>query len=596
VRVADYVIRYLEEQGVDHAFTVCGGGSIFLNDALAKAEKMRYVACHHEQAAAMATEGYARVRNGLGVTVVTSGPGGTNAITGVAGAWTDSVPMVILSGQVFSDQTIHGRPGLRTCGVQEIDIVPMVRTVTKYAVQVRRPDGIRRHLERAVWEATNGRPGPVWLDLPADVQKADVDSEKLEGFQIPSFKRSLGYGALANQVSQVVELLKTAERPLLHVGQGVRLSGAVQELYEFLEAIKIPVVTARNGNDLLASDHPQFVGRPGTFAQRGANFAVQTCDLYIAIGTRLCLAQTGYNAQDYARNARIVHVDVDRAELDKDTVPTFLKVQATASEFLRELLHQMKTATGLRHRPEWLERCKAWQAKYPAVTDEQRTQAKYVNSYHLIDELSERLGPDDVVVTDMGFAFQNTHQAFRVKQGQRLFTNGGTAAMGWGLPAAIGAAVGSGKRVTCIAGDGGLMFNMQELSTLKHHNLPVKIFLLNNGGYLTMRQSQEHAFDTYMGSDEKSGISFPDFGDVAYANYVLWNRVSSSSQVKEAVATALKSSGPWLCEVMMDPNQPQIPKSVNQRDEQGNIRQTPIEDAWPYLPREEIEENLRCQT
>jgi acetolactate synthase-1/2/3 large subunit len=587
MRLADWVIQYLAEQGIGHAFTVCGGGSIFLNDALAKAKDMKYVACHHEQAASMAAEGYARVRTGLGLAVVTSGPGGTNAITGVAGAWTDSVPMIVLSGQVFTGQTVYGHDGLRSNGVQEINIVPMVRHITKYAVQVRDPATIRRELERAVHLAKSGRPGPVWLDIPADVQNAKIEPDEMEGFNPPQAQHPEG---LEVKVAALVQLLHTAKRPLIHVGQGVRLAGATAEFFELLEQTGIPVVTARNANDLIDSDHPQYIGRPGTFAQRGANFAVQTCDLYIAIGTRLCLAQTGYNAKDYARNARVVVVDVDQAELDKDTVPIYLKVRADARHFLKALVAELDGERLPDWKP-WLERCKAWQAKYPPVTEEQRKSAK-VNSYALVEELSKQLGPEDVVVTDMGFAFQNTHQAFRVKQGQRLFTNGGLAAMGWGLPAAIGAAVGSGKRVTCIAGDGGFMFNAQELSTLKHHGLPVKIFLLNNGGYLTMKQSQEHAFDGYMGSDEKSGLSFPNFMKLTEAHGVRYLHLNRSEQARGVVAATLKTAGPMLCEVMMDPNQPQVPKSVNRRDEAGNIKQTPIEDAHPYLPREEIAANL----
>jgi acetolactate synthase-1/2/3 large subunit len=554
VRLADFVVQYLAEQGIGHAFTVCGGGSIFLNDALAKSKDMRYVACHHEQAAAMAAEGYARVRTGLGLAVVTSGPGGTNAITGVAGAWTDSVPMIVLSGQVFTGQTVYGHDGLRSNGVQEINIVPMVRHITKYAVQVRDPATIRRELERAVHLAKSGRPGPVWLDIPADVQNAKIEPDEMEGFNPPQAQHPEG---LEVKVAALVQLLHTAKRPLIHVGQGVRLAGATAEFFELLEQTGIPVVTARNANDLIDSDHPQYIGRPGTFAQRGANFAVQTCDLYIAIGTRLCLAQTGYNAKDYARNARVVVVDVDQAELDKDTVPIYLKVRADARHFLKALVAELDGERLPDWKP-WLERCKAWQAKYPPVTEEQRKSAK-VNSYALVEELSKQLGPEDVVVTDMGFAFQNTHQAFRVKQGQRLFTNGGLAAMGWGLPAAIGAAVGSGKRVTCIAGDGGFMFNAQELSTLKHHGLPVKIFLLNNGGYLTMKQSQEHAFDGYMGSDEKSGLSFPNFMKLTEAHGVRYLHLNRSEQARGVVAATLKTAGPMLCEVMMDPNQPQVP-------------------------------------
>lgn len=580
------MIRFFEARGVEHAFTVCGGGSIFLNDALAKARRMKYIACHHEQAAGMAAEAYARVRNGLGLCIVTSGPGGTNAVTAAAGCWTDSVPVVFISGQVFSSQTI-GKRSLRTLGVQEISIVDVVRPITKRAVMVRSPLSIAHELELAVTTARDGRPGPVWLDIPADVQNAEINLGELEPGEPFGHRPALD----EQQVDEVARLLAVAKRPLLHVGQGVRIAGAEDELLKLLHETKVPVVTARNANDLIASDHPQFVGRPGTFAQRGANFAVQTCDLYVAVGTRLGLAQTGYNARDYARRAKKVMVDVDQAELEKGTVLLDLKIRADAGAFLRELLRRLP-----RFLPDWscwLARCKAWQEKYPAVTNEQRSQAAGVNSYHLVDELSEQLGPQDVVVTDMGFAFQCTHQAFRLKTGQRLFTNGGLAAMGWGLPAAIGAAFGSGRRVVCIAGDGGLMFNVQELATLARHRLPVKLFVLNNGGYLTMRQSQAHAFKGYMGSDEDSGLSFPNFRWLARSFGVTLRYVEHSSMVREVVRDALAEPGPVFCEVMMDRDQSLIPKSINRREADGTIRQTAMEDAWPYLDRAELEENLR---
>lgn len=585
MRLADYVLGFLKDRGIDTAFTVCGGGAIFLCDALAKSG-MRYVACHHEQAAAMAAESYARVRNGLGLAIVTSGPGGTNAITGVAGAWTDHVPTITISGQVFSNQTINGRPGLRTVGVQEINIVDMVRPITKYAVMVKDPKRIRYELEKAVWLAREGRPGPVWLDICADVQNAEIDPEALDGFEAPKdFPPSL------NPFTFLVrERLKTAKRPLIHIGQGVRLAGAIPELFALLDRLKCPVVTARNGNDIIQSDHDLYIGRPGTFAQRGANFAVQTCDFYLAIGTRLSLAQTGYNAKDYARNAYRVQVDICRAELDKETVPLDLRITADARDFIRALLDESRDEA-FPDWSEWLRRCKAWQAKYPPVTEDQK-QGEYVNSYHLADVLSEHLTDEDVIVTDMGFAFQSFHQAFRVKIGQRFYTNCGLASMGWGLPAAIGAAVGSGRRVICIVGDGGMMMNVQELATIAHHNLPIKIFLLNNGGYLTMRQSQAHAFDGYMGSDENSGLSFPTFGKMAVAHGIWHWRVSAPDEVDRVAKLNLEWSGPALVEIAMDPEQPQIPKSVNRR-ENGKIVQTPIEDAWPYLDREELAENLR---
>ena len=600
MRVADWIIQRLEQAGIGHVFTVCGGGSIFLNDALGKAKTMRYVACHHEQAAAMAAEAYARVRTGIGCAMVTSGPGGTNAITGIAGAWLDHVPLLVISGQVFRSQMIDSRldlradhPPLRTLGVQEINIVDMVAPITKYAVVVTDPQSIRFHVERALYLATEGRPGPVLLDIPADVQNAQIEPDKLEGFRAPDeFGHALNY---YQRVESVDMLLRMARRPLVHIGQGVRLAGAMLPFFRFIEEAQIPVVTARNGNDLIASDHPLYIGRPGTFAQRGANFAVQTCDVYLAIGTRLCLAQTGYNAKDYARNAKIVMVDVDAAELGKDTVVLHEAVRMDAGDFLCDL-NARSGAMAWPPYPDWsgwLQRCKDWQAKYPAVTQAQREQGTYVNSYHLIEELSAQCLPDDVIVTDVGFAYQCTSQAWRIKQGQRLLTNGGLAPMGWGLPAAIGAAIGSGRRVILIVGDGGLMMNLQELATLAHHKLNVKIFLLNNGGYLTMRQSQAHAFDGYMGSDESSGLSFPDFEGIAHSFNLIWRTVYRAKNVEAVIRECLSFDYPAFCEVMMDPDQALEPKSINRREPDGTIKQTAIEDAWPFLPAEEIEQEMR---
>lgn len=363
VRLADYVISFLEDRGIDHAFTVCGGGSIFLNDALAKAKRMKFVCCHHEQAAAIAAEAYARVREGLGLAVVTAGPGGTNAITGVASAWMDHVPTITLSGQSFSTQMMgNERPGLRTLGVQEINIIDLVRPITKYAAVVRTPESIRFHLEHAVHAATDQRPGPVWLDIPADVQNAQVNPDELG----PAVVYEHRWKPDADKIKRVVDLLKAAKRPLVHVGQGVRIAKAQDELFKFIERLRVPVVTARNGADLIDSGHPLYIGRPGTFAQRGANFAVQTCDLYIAIGTRLSLAQTGYNAQDYARNATVVMVDVDYAELTKRTVKVDVPVQADAREFLIAMNAEFPPEKCLFHPewPKWLERCKSWQEKY----------------------------------------------------------------------------------------------------------------------------------------------------------------------------------------------------------------------------------------
>ena len=590
MRVADYVIAELARAGAQHVFTVAGGGSVFLCHALAHTPGIRYVCTHHEQAAAMAAEGYARAGDRLGAVVVTSGPGGTNAITGVVGAWTDHVPMIVLSGQSFLKQTIAGR-GVRTLGVQELNIVDVVRPITKYAVMVTTPRSIRYHMERALYEAQSGRPGPCWLDIPADIQNAQIEPYQLEGFT-PQPEPGLT-SALRESVARVLAGLRAAKRPLLHVGHGIRIARAQDMMRELVEMAGLPVVTARNGNDLIESDHPLYVGRPGTFAQRGANFAVQTCNFYLAIGTRLCLAQTGYNSQDYARNARIVQVDVDRAELDKGTLKLAQTVQADAGVFLAELLRQAEDGAGWPDWSEWSNRCAAWRRRYPAVLEEQRAQGKYLNSYALVHLLSDLCTKDDVIVTDVGFAYQCVNQAWRIKMGQRLISNGGTAAMGWGLPAAIGAAFATGRRVICIVGDGGLMMNVQELATLAHHGLPVKLVVLNNGGYLTMRQSQAHAFGEHMGSDEAGGLSFPDFSTLARANRLPYHVLRNSRDSHNLLPLAIDGTGPAFIEVMMDPMQEQIPKSINRRLPDGTIKQTTIEDAYPYLPAEELAENMR---
>ncbi len=594
MRVSDYIIEFFENQGVEHVFTVSGGGSIFLCDALAMAKKMKYVACHHEQAASMATEAYARVRNGLGVTLVTSGPGGTNTVTGVAGSWLDHVPHVTISGQTFLAQTITTHPGLRTLGVQEINIVDIVRPITKYAVMVQDAQEIKYHLEKAVYLATHGRPGPTWLDIPANIQNAQIDPATLKGFSPDEYKVPVD-PELKAKVAQIVKLLKSANRPLVHLGQGVRLAGAEKEFSMLVETLRLPFMTARNANDMVASDHELYIGRPGTFAQRGANFAVQTSDVYLAIGTRLSLAQTGYNAKDYARHAKVIMVDIDQAELDKDTVSLHLKIQADAKLFLEELNRQlMQEKLDPRQWATWLTQCQQWKHKYPVVLPEYREQVGSVNSYHFIDVLSDVLTPDDVVVTDMGFAFQNTHQAFRIKKGQRVFTNCGLASMGWGLPAAVGACFGNGKkRTVCLAGEGGLLMTIQELATIMHHRLPVKLFVFNNGGYLTIKQTQELGFEgRLMGSNEDSGISFPDFMKLAEAHHFKAIRLESHQNLKQQIETVMNHDGPVLCELMMDSNQLQAPKAINRRNADGTMKQTPLEDSYPFLDPKEIEENL----
>ncbi len=596
MRLADYLIESLGERGITEIFTLSGGGSIFLCDALAKSRRVRYICCHHEQAVAMATEGYARARQGLGVSVVTTGPGGTNAITGVACSWIDSIPHLVISGQAFLGQTIGvAGPGTRQIGVQEINIIDLVKPITKYAVMVTDPLTIRYHLEKAIYLATHGRRGPVWLDVPANVQNAKIDEAGVPGFTPEPADQVACDPDLGGKVAEVAEWLRRAKRPLLHIGQGVRWSGATKEFLALVERCGLPFVTARNANDLVPTDHPLCVGRPGTFAQRGANFAVQNADVYVAVGTRLSLAQTGYNAKDFARNARRVMVDIDRAELDKKTLDLHLKIHADAKAFLAELNHQLDGAA--LPIEAWVAQCRAWKARYPVVLPEYYQQQGSVNSYVLVDVLSDLLTGTDTIVTDMGFAFQNTHQAFRVKPGQRVFTNSGFAPMGWGLPAAIGACFArGGRRTICIAGEGGLMLNIQELATVMHYRLPIKLFILNNGGYLTIKQTQELGFEgRIMGATKESGLSFPDMLVIAAAHQIPAVRIQTQERLRERVQEVLDQDGPAICEIMMDEDQAQCPKAVNRRLADGSLQQTPLEDLSPFLDPKEVEENMIAQ-
>lgn len=594
IRVADKLMEVLADRGVRDIFTVSGGGAMFLDDALAKTRRIAYTCCHHEQAAAIAAEGYARVREAIGVTLVTTGPGGTNAISGVAGSWMDSIPHLVLSGQVYLSQTI-GRSGLRQLGVQEINIIDLVKPITKYAVMIEDAREAVYHVQQALHLATTGRPGPVWVDVPANIQNARLEESDFRLFDPGEIPPAEYDKDLREKARRVAELLKRSRRPLLHLGQGVKIAGAVEDFMRLAETFRIPFVTARNANQLVDWDHALYAGRPGTFAQRGANFAVQNADAYIAVGTRLSLPQTGYQSKDFARHAVKVMVDIDQTELDKPTLALDIKVHADAKTFLAELERQLDGAS--LHTEEWVAQCRAWKTKYPVVLPAYRTQQRPVNSYYFVDVLSDVLTREDVLVTDMGLAFQGTHQAFRVKKGQKFFTNSGFASMGWGLPAAIGACIARGKeRVVCLAGEGGLQMTIQELATVMHHRLPIKLFVYNNGGYLTIKQSQQMGCEgRLMGCNQESGLSFPDMVKLAAAYGIPAVRLDSQEQLRVDVQRVIDRAGPVVCELMMDPDQAQIPKAVPRYQPDGKSVQTPLEDLYPFLDREELAANMIAQ-
>ena len=589
MRLADFVIKFLEEKKIDTVFTVSGGGSIFLCDALYKSKKLKYIACHHEQAVAYATESYSRARNKPGAAIVTTGPGGTNCASGVACCWIDSVPAIFISGQVFLNQTI-GNSGLRQVGVQEFDIVNMVKSITKYAVIIRKPNEIKYHLEKAYNICTEGRPGPVWIDIPANIQNAKINPKKLINYK-PAVKIKKS-SILDKKIKKIAKLFLKYNRPMFHIGHGVKISKGQKYIRKIVDKFKIPFALTWNASDLIESNHPSYVGKPGAFAERGSNFIIQNCNLYISVGTRLPFMVTGYNSKDFARKAKKVMVDIDENEVKNSKVELYEKVNCDATYFLKILLKYLPTKIKLSK--SWLEYCKNIRKKYPIVLEKFKSQKKFVNSYYFIDLLSDILNSRDIIVTDMGLSFVGTHPAFKVKRGQKLYTNSGHAPMGWGLPAAVGACYASKKRrIICLVGEGGLQMNIQELATIMHNKLPIKIFIYNNGGYLTIKQTQQLGFGSrIMGSNSNSGISFPDYRKIAQSHKIKYMKIVNNKNLKKKINKILIGNKPMICELMLDHNQEQMPKAINRRMPGGKSVATKYEDMYPFLSSAEIQENM----
>ena len=591
MNVSEKIIQYLADYGVEHIFTVSGGGSIFLNDALGKSKRIKYICCHHEQAAAMAAESYARMKKSLGVSMVTTGPGGTNAITGIAGAWMDSVPTLTISGQVFLEQTIKGT-NLRQLGIQEINIVDLVKPITKYAVMVERPEDAIYEIQKAIFIANDGRPGPTWVDIPANIQNSLIKTSEFKVFQKNKSNNTDQKFISSKVIDNIIRAIKKAKRPLIYAGRGIQIANADEILLNIVNKTGIPFVTSWNASELVASDHPQYVGRPGMFGQRHANFIIQNSDLMFIIGARLSIPQISYNFKDFGRNAFKIMVDIDKAELGKKTLDIDIKINADAGFFLKKIDNIFE---GVKvDYSNWLDFCNNLEKKYPLVLKEWKKAKDPLNSYNFIDFLSEKLKGDDVIVTDMGLAFTGTHQSFRVKKGQRFYTNSGFASMGWGLPAAIGACFGnSNKRVICIVGDGGFQMTSQELATIMHYKLPIKIFIYNNGGYLTIKQTQEINFnDRLMGCNNESGLSFPKYIELGRAYDIKSICIKNQVNLSAKIDKVLEYNGPVLCELIMDQNQLNIPKSAPKILSDGSIIRTNFEDLFPFLNEEEIKSNL----
>ncbi len=607
-RVADAIAGALVRFGITDLFMITGGGSLHLNDAFGRQTGLKKIFCHHEQASTIAAESYGRLLGRPAAVNVTTGPGGVNALNGVYGAYVDSIPMVVISGQVKRETLARNHPiALRQLGDQEVDIVKMAKQVTKYSVVLQDPSVARQVVERALALSIRGRPGPVWIDVPVDVQGALIEWDALAPYDpagdtevegvAPNSLLELGalQGlALEEQARAVLEELAKAQRPVVFAGNGVRLSGAHELFVKTVERLGIPVVTGFNAHDAIHNGSPVYVGRPGTVGDRTGNFAVQNADYVLVLGCRLNIRQVSYNWKSFARNARVAMVDIDRAELEKPTLALHRPVHAHLRDFLGALqLALARWEVPAAHR-DYLAWCRDRARRYPVVLKSYWDKPSPVNPYCFLESLFEQLQEGEIVVAGDGTACVSTFQAAALKKGQRLYTNSGCASMGYDLPAAIGAFHASkARRIVCIAGDGSIMMNLQELQTIAGERLPIKLFVLNNEGYHSIRQSQQNHFpDNLVGCGPDSGITFPDFVRLSAGFGIPAARVGDHRGLRAAVAAALDSQGPYLCEVLLDKEQQFAPKLVSRRLEDGSMASPALEDMHPFLSRDELASNM----
>ena len=608
VKLSDYIADFLVQNGIDTVFGVTGGGAMHLNDSLGHKEGLHFIFNHNEQGSSVAAEGYTRLTGRLAAVNVTSGPGGTNAMTGVLGGWLDSVPMFVISGQVKRETTTWSTDvPLRQLGDQEYQIVESVRNMTKYAVMVTDEKEIAYHLEKALFLALNGRGGPVWIDVPLDVQAAKIETEELVHFTGSDEEKELSLQENPPKVSSemaedILAKIAGAKRPLVLAGTGIRLADSEAEFLELVEKLGIPVVTAWNAHDTLPDDSKYFVGRPSTVGTRGGNFAVENADLILVLGSRLNIRLISYNFRDWAKDAYKIVVDIDKNELEKPTINPQLKVHADVKDLMQALIRGIDAGKYARddskvaEHNEWLSFSKGLNDKYPAVLPEYYETDKPLNPYVFCRKLFENMAEDDVCITGNGSACVIGFQSAVIKSGTRLFTNSGCASMGYGLPAALGAAVArmndDKKRVVCLDGDGSLMMNLQELQTIRENNLELKLFVLNNNGYHSIRQTQNNLFhDGLVGVCKGNGVSFPPFDKLADTFGFKFYRLDRLEGADDIISEVLNSEGPVLCEAVVSDEQIFSPKLSSKVLPDGRIVSPPIDDMFPFLERDEYEES-----
>ena len=600
IRLADYLADFLVAHGVTDVFSVVGGGAMHLNDAIGHNPGLKVTYNHHEQACAIAAEAYARLENRIAAVCVTSGPGGTNAITGVVGGWLDSIPMFIVSGQVRYDTTAryalpYTEEPLRAMGDQEYDITKAVSAMTKYAVMIEDPLTIRYDLEKAWHLATTGRPGPVWIDVPVNFQGCTIETDDLKGYDPAEDDAKLPPPVEESVIDEILAKIAKAKRPVFHAGYGIRLSGGYEEFRKVFEKLNIPVVTYWNAVDLIEDDNPLYCGRAGNMGDRPGNWAIQNADLILAVGTRISIRQVGYNWKTWAREAEVIMVDIDKAELKKPTLHVEYPVWADAKDFLTKMDKAAKgpVFTG----EEWLETCRRWKKDYPAVLPRQwEENGKTANVYAFVRYLSSRLPENSLTAVSNGACCVVGNQAYVIQKGSRMANNSAIASMGYGLPAAIGTCIGGGTRETiCLEGDGSIMMNLQELQTILTNNLPIKIFLINNNGYHSIRITQTNIFGhhTKVGIGPESGdLTFPEFKKIAEAFGYRYFCAHSNAEMKKVVDEVLALEGPVFTEIFTDTVQVWEPKSGARKNPDGSLFSPPLEDLAPFLPREELKKQM----
>lgn len=600
IKVSDYMADFFATNGIKTIFTVVGGGAMHMNDSFGHHPKLHCVYNHHEQASAMAAEAYYRINNNMAGLCVTSGPGAINALNGVAGAYQDSIPIIVVSGQTKTSlMTRYSGLDLRTLGNQEFDILSALGKMTKYSETIMKPEDVRHCLEKAFFMALDGRPGPCWLEVPVDIQGSFIDTETLQGYDHER-ENTLSVldsdGVLSNKIEIIYDRLKSAKRPVLYAGNGVRISGGKDALCRLAERFRIPVVTCWDSIDLIESDNPYYVGRAGIMGDRAGNFAVQNSDLVLAIGNRLNIYQVGYQLDTWAREAFVIDVDIDALELKKPTIRVDLPVCCDAVKFISILLSKLENdADVYENTKSWIERCQAWKEKYPVVQKRHYEQEAPLNVYAFMDSFSRALPEEAVTVVANGSASVVGSAAYYIRKNQRFIMNCAMSSMGYDLPAAIGACVGSGyKAVMCIAGDGSIMMNLQELQTIVTNNLPVKVIVINNQGYHQIRLTQTNLFKkNFVGiGPDSNDLGFPDFGKVAYAFGLPYRKCEIRAEMSEAIQWVINEPKYCLLEVCCSTDQIFEPKSATKRLEDGSLYSPPLEDLAPFLPREELKENM----